>query len=139
MSRHRAVGLVATNRARSHFFLQQKDEHYEPHPLGYSFFGGAIEHDEDPAVALERELREELGKLADTFIDADPSHVLTMEVPPHGFAFSLYEVVLPGSLSLLHGVEVLEGKRGAVIARGEVAHTPFIWGLEHVMERYLAG
>lgn len=135
---HRGVGLVVTNPARTHFFLQQKDEAYEPHPLGYSFFGGAIEPDEDLSTALHRELREELGMLATTFIDAGPEHVLTMELPA-GFSFSLFEVVLPSSLGLLHGVEVLEGKRGAVIARTDLEHVSFIWGLEQVMQRYLNG
>lgn len=136
-SEHRGVGLVVTNRARSAFFLQQKDEAYEPHPLGYSFFGGAIEAEEDPLQALERELHEELGSLATTLIDVGPKHVLTMEVPPHGFTFSLYEVVLPGSLALLDGVEVLEGKRGAVIMRNALSEIDFIWGLSAVMNRYL--
>lgn len=134
---HRGVGLVVTNPARSHFFLQQKDEAYEPYPLGYSFFGGAIEPDEDLTTALHRELREELGQLAKSFIDAGPNHVLTMDLPA-GFSFSLFEAVLPGSLALLHGVEVLEGKRGVVVARTRVDQTPFIWGLEEVMRRYLS-
>ena len=134
---HRGVGLVVTNPARSHFFLQQKDEDYEPHPLGYSFFGGAIEENEALDEALHRELREELGKLAETFIDAGPAHVLTMDLD--GFSFALFEVVLPSSLALLHGVEVLEGKRGVVVARAELPTTPFIWGLESVMQRYLEG
>lgn len=128
-----------TNAARTRFFVQQKDEHYEPAPLGYSLFGGALEPGERPEQSLARELREELGPAAQRLLDAGPRHVFTTTDRQEGFAVSLFEIVLDeAALESLAEVSVLEGKRGVVLDRKALPDTPFVWRLDQVVSAYLA-
>lgn len=136
--RHHGAVAIVVNPERTRFFVQQKDEDYEPHPLGYSLFGGAREGSETPAEAIERELREELGAAAQRLLDAGPRHVLTAAGPFPGSTLTLFEVVLDDrSLDSLGAVEVLEGKRGVVLDRDQLAETPFVWNLGDVIDEYL--
>ncbi|MCA9708395.1 MAG: NUDIX domain-containing protein [Myxococcales bacterium] len=136
--RHHGVVAIVTNPDRTRFFVQQKDEHYRPHPLGYSLFGGAREAEESPAEALTRELREELGAAAQVLLDAGAEHVFTIPRSSPGARLSLFEVVLDGPvLESLAEVPVLEGKRGVVLGREQLAVTPFVWGLDAVVAAYL--
>lgn len=136
--RHHGVVALVTNAARTRFFLQQKDEHYRPFPLGYSLFGGAVEDGEELVEALARELREELGAAAQGLVEAGPVPVLTRRAMSEGFVLSLFEVVLDEHvLESLGEVAVLEGKRGVVLSRAALRSTPLIWGLEEVVLAYL--
>ncbi len=135
---HHGVVALVTNPERTRFFIQQKDEGYRPFPLGYSLFGGAVEAGEEPAQALARELREELGAAAQRLIDAGPELVFTTRALAAGFVLSLFEVVLEDRvLESLGEVVVLEGKRGVVLSRQQLRHTPLIWGLEEIVLAYL--
>ncbi|MCX4243583.1 NUDIX hydrolase [Paraliomyxa miuraensis] len=135
---HHGVVAIVTNAARTRFFLQQKDEHYEPFPLGYSLFGGAIEEGEDLGEALARELREELGPAAHALIDATPQPIFLRRTMTEGFVLSLFELVLDDPiLDALARTPVLEGKRGVVLRRAELRATPLIWGLQEIVLAYL--
>jgi 8-oxo-dGTP pyrophosphatase MutT (NUDIX family) len=140
MSPHSGVGALVTNQARTRFFVQQKDTNYTPHPMGYSFFGGAVDAGESTDVAIVRELREELGDAAEALVVAGPTLQFVEVVGPAGFDFALYEVVLADEvLEGLANVPVHEGERGALVERAQLAQLPFIWGLEQVVARYLSG
>jgi len=131
--------VIVTTPERRRFFVQQKDAAYEPHPLGYSFFGGAIEEGETLLEALGRELREELGAAADRLTAAPTRHVLTATVEPAGFRYSLFEVLVDEpTLEALATAPVFEGERGALFGERELSALPFIWGLESVVTAYLA-
>jgi len=138
--KHRGVGIVATNRDRTRFLVQQKDEHYVPHPRGYSFFGGACEHGESAKAALTRELREELPESsAQMLLDASPREVGSYRVGPTAFSFLLFEAVVPDSvLDALAQSPVLEGERAAVVSRDALIELPFVWDLLEVVIDYLA-
>lgn len=138
-SDHRGVGVVATNRARARFFVQQKDASYPQYPLGYSFFGGACETDETPAVALARELGEELPLVSmRALLEAEPRLVGTWRVGPTRYAFHLFEAeVADDTLDDLARAPVFEGERGVVVTRDQLAALPFIWGLGAVVVPYL--
>ncbi|MCA9650095.1 MAG: NUDIX domain-containing protein [Myxococcales bacterium] len=136
--RHHGVVAIVTNPERTRFFVQRKDEHYRPHPRGYSLFGGAREAHEEPAQTLARELREELGAAAQGLLDAGPRHVLTIPALTPGTLVSLYEVVVDDrELDALGRATVYEGERGVVLERAELAGTPFVWGLGSLIATYL--
>ncbi|GEM_PF-1737805 len=143
-TRHRGVGAVVTTAHRTLFFVQQKDARYPDYPLGYSFFGGAIDAHEEIGEALARELREELGAPASALIAAGPRHLLTTTIHPErapqsgGFEFSLFEICIDQpTLEALALTPVLEGERGVLVDRGQLRALPFIWGLETVAFTYL--
>jgi 8-oxo-dGTP pyrophosphatase MutT (NUDIX family) len=136
---HHGVGVLVTNRTRSRFLVQQKDQDYAPHPRGYSLFGGATDTNEDPAEALARELHEELGAAsAKLLIAAGLRPVLTTTVEPAGFVYSLFEAAIDDALlEALARAPVFEGERAAVVERDELLALPFIWGLGAVLAAYL--
>lgn len=137
---HHGVVLLPTNPKRTRFFVQQKDESYEPSPLGYSLFGGAVEPGEDLDTALARELREELGAAGELLLAEGPAQVFTARPLTTGVILSLFEVVLDEEvLESLAEVPVLEGRRGVVLSREELRTTPLIWSLDEVVVAYLAG
>ena len=140
---HHGVGALVTNAGRTRFFVQQKDASYPRFPLAYSVFGGAREPGEDLGEAVARELHEELGASARGILDAGLVHVLTTRVEPaegDAFVYSLFEIVVDDArLDALVEVPVLEGERGAVVTRAELARLPFVWGLEAVVRVYLDG
>jgi 8-oxo-dGTP pyrophosphatase MutT (NUDIX family) len=134
---HGVVAIV-TNPARTRFFIQQKDEHYRPRPLGYSLFGGAALDGEAPEASIARELREELGAAAELLLAAGPSCVFLRRALASGFVISLFEVVLDtAELESLASVPVFEGKRGVVLDRAALRATPLIAGLGELLEAYL--
>lgn len=51
---------------------------WQPHRLGWSLPGGLLEHGEEPADGVRREVAEEVG------IDIDPGDPITVRVDPHG-------------------------------------------------------
>jgi 8-oxo-dGTP pyrophosphatase MutT (NUDIX family) len=136
---HHGVVALVTNPERTRFFIQQKDEAYRPFPLGYSLFGGAVEAGEEPAQALARELREELGAAAQALLDAGPTCVFAARPLATGFVVSLFEVVLEGRvLDSLAEVPVLEGRCGVVLDREQLRATPLVWGLHELVAAYLS-
>lgn len=136
--RHHGVVALVTNRERTRFFIQQKDESYPAFPLGYSLFGGAIEAGERPDEALARELREELGEAAERLLAAEVTCVLPARPLAGGFVVSLFEVVLEGEgIEALAEVPVLEGKRGVVLDREALGRMTLVWGLHELVEAYL--
>lgn len=137
--RHHGVVAIVTNPGRTRFFIQQKDEAYRPFPLGYSLFGGAVEAGEEPAQALARELREELGVAAEALLAAGPTRIFSARPLATGFVVSLFEVVLPTRLlEPLANVTVLEGLRGVVLDREALQSTPLVWGLGELVAAYLS-
>ena len=137
---HRAVGVIARDRAGTRFYLQQKDATYPIYPLAYSLFGGAREPGESAAEALARELGEELGDAAERLLAAGPTLVGEFRVGPRGFEFALFEVIVEDALlDQLAVTPVFEGERGAVVSREELRTLPFIWGLEVVVLGYVEG
>jgi 8-oxo-dGTP pyrophosphatase MutT (NUDIX family) len=135
---HHGVVALVTNPERTRFFIQQKDEGYRPFPLGYSLFGGAVEAGESLAQALARELREELGAVAERLLAAEVTLVFSQRPLAVGFELSLFEVVLEAHLlESLAEVAVLEGRRGVVVSREELTTMPLIWGLGAVVDAYL--
>jgi len=140
-----SVGVVVCDRMRTRFLVQQKDATYPRFPLGYSFFGGALEPGESPGEGVERELREELLEPAASAVIASLREVAfegTVEPGVDGvrpFHFTLFEAVLaPTELERLAALPVHEGLRGAVVDREELARLPFVWGLGAVVTSYLA-
>ncbi|MBL4686629.1 MAG: NUDIX domain-containing protein, partial [Nannocystaceae bacterium] len=109
------------------------------YPLGYSFFGGACETGETPAVALARELGEELPLVsARALLEADPNLVGTWSVGPTRYEFHLFEAeVTDETLDDLARAPVFEGERAVVVTRDQLAALPFIWGLGTVVASYL--
>jgi 8-oxo-dGTP pyrophosphatase MutT (NUDIX family) len=137
-TRHHGVVAIVTNPERTRFFIQQKDEAYRPFPLGYSLFGGAIEPGEEPAEALERELREELGVAAERLLAAEITCVFEARTLATGIVLSLFEVVLDAAqLEALAEVPVLEGRRGVVLDREALRSMPLVWGLHELVGAYL--
>ena len=135
---HHGVVAIITDPERARFVLQQKDADYRPSPRGFSFFGGAVEPGEALAEALDRELREELGGVAERLIAAGSRHVLTETVSP-GFELSLFEIVVaPDVLDTLAASPVLEGERALLVDREGLATTRLIWDLDTLARRYLA-
>lgn len=147
-SQHRGVGMIVRNGTSTRFYVQQKDADYPVYPRAYSLFGGAADPGESHAQALARELAEELG--ADAAIEllaAEPRLVAEHQVrrPAFGpgaegsFGFALFEVVVDDAqLDRLARTRVFEGERGAVMTRDQLVSLPFIWGLEIVIQAYLA-
>lgn len=137
-ARHHGVVAIVTNPERTRFFIQQKDAAYRPFPLGYSLFGGAVEAGEEPAEALARELREELGAAAEPLLAAGPTRVFTARPLATGFVVSLFEIVLDArALESLAETPVLEGERGVVLDRDHLRGMPLVWGLGEVVAAYL--
>ena len=135
--RHGVVALV-TSRERTRFFIQQKDEGYRPFPLGYSLFGGAIEAGEQPAEALTRELREELGAAAERLLAAGATCVLEGRTLATGVKVSLFEIVIEAAeREALADVPVLEGLRGVVVEREVLRGMELVWGLHELVKVYL--
>ncbi|PRQ09722.1 NUDIX domain-containing protein [Enhygromyxa salina] len=135
---HHGVGLIVSNHARTRFYVQQKDASYPHYPRAYSLFGGSCEPDEAPALALARELVEELEHAARALLAAGPCLVGQHTVGPTRFAYSLFEVAITDAqLEELGRAPVFEGERGAVVTRAQLRSLPFIWGLEVVIIAYL--
>ena len=137
MSIPRGVGAVVTNRQRTRFFVQQKDAEYPDYPLGYSFFGGGVEGEEQPRAALERELVEELGRAA-TLLPQPTVPVVDSILEPPGVHYYLFELEVEDTvLDRLAEAEVFEGERGVVVCRSELLELAFIWGLGRIVRMYL--
>lgn len=135
---HHGVVAIVTDPARTHFLVQQKDEHYAPFPDGYSLFGGAVEVDENDDNALIRELQEELGEIAARLLTRPPRRVLSMRPPPGTFQLTAYELIVPlDQLRTLHNCAVQEGRRGVVMSRSDLTQTELVWGLSAVVAAYL--
>lgn len=136
--RHHGVVALVTNRERTRFFIQQKDESYPAFPLGYSLFGGAIEAGERPEEALARELREELGEAAERLLAAEVACVFEGRTLATGVVLSLFEIVIEAAeLEALAEVPVLEGLRGVVVDREALRGMELVWGLHELVGAYL--
>jgi 8-oxo-dGTP pyrophosphatase MutT (NUDIX family) len=141
MGAHRGVGVIVTSAARRRFVVQRKDAAYPRYPRGCSLFGGACETGETDAAALVRELHEELGVAsARALVDAGLREIGVFAVGEHGFAFVLFEAVVPDELlDQLAATPVLEGERAELVTRAELAALPWVWGLDEVVAAYVAG
>lgn len=136
---HHGVVAIVTDLARTRFVVQQKDADYAPCPMGFSFFGGAVEPEETLVEALGRELIEELGAVAERLVAADPRLVFHHRFGPT-FELSLFEIVIErGAVEALADVSVLEGERAWVVDRSGLAELRYVWDLGAVARRYLDG
>lgn len=97
------------------FLLQLRDEHAPSFPLHWSLFGGHIEGDEPPAIALWRELAEELH--------LEPEQAMRWQLVqrnprPHGGEQFIFHVVTGATTAEL----VLgEGKAMRYVAQAQLA------------------
>ena len=137
---HKGVGLIISNKSKTLFFVQQKDENYPVKKWAgcYSFWGGKVEESDDSLLeALKRELFEEIK----ANIDFDVS-----KINPIGefiidcdekFLFNLFELVLPeDQLHKLQSAEIYEGY-GTLISLNELKRGKWIWCLEQVVAEYI--
>ena len=60
MTERNVAAIIFTNE-RGEVLLQKKDLGFKRWPGRWSFFGGGLEGNEDPAEALKREIKEEIG------------------------------------------------------------------------------
>lgn len=57
----RNVAAIILTNERGEILLQKKDASYKRWPGRWSLIGGGLEYDENPAEALKREVKEEIG------------------------------------------------------------------------------
>lgn len=134
---HKGVGLIITNNEKNLFFIQKKDKNY---PIKkwidcYSFWGGAIEEDDQsPYDALIREVKEEINfelkteeiKFIDEFLVKSDTN----------FPFFLFELtVSEQTLEVLSQLKVNEGN-SALVSKEELHGSKWIWGLKQVFKNY---
>lgn len=138
-SGHRGVGVLVTNRPRTRFFVQRKDDTYPRFPRGYSLFGGACEAGESTEAALVRELHEELGPpRADVLVGAGLHLCATHVLGDTRFAFALFEACVDDAeLDHFASLPVFEGECGTVIERDRLLGLPWVWDLGVVIAAYL--
>ncbi len=132
-----------TNRERTLFYLQQKDEEYwiPENRLRYCFFGGGVKRGENELEALQRELLEEfdersalvISKNSKKLFDAHFKNILN-----EPYKISLYESVLEDEfLRELPNLPVKEGI-GRLVKREGILQIPFFLDLKKpVLDRYL--
>jgi len=137
---HKGVGLIITNKNKTHFFVQQKDENYPVKKWAgcYSFWGGKIENTDNSKLdALKRELVEEIENV----IDFESSAINFMKsfeiICDRNFEFHLFELLLEDELfSELQNATIMEGY-GVTLTTDEVKNGKWIWCLEKVVDNYL--
>jgi len=151
MTKHRGIGGLITNPDRTLFYLQQKDELYRHHPLGWSFFGGEQDGDETAKEALLREFKEELHADARDLLEDQMRRrriTAVFEGVVSGtskatqisseFEFTLFEIVVADpTLLALTKLPSYEGRGGLLVGRDVVSKLDWIWGLEDVFKNYL--
>lgn len=137
---HKGVGLIITNKDKTHFFVQQKDENYpiKKWAMCYSFWGGKIEESDGSLVeALNRELAEEI----DGMFDFEPLKInFVNEYTVYcdkTFVFSLFELILDDEiLDQFKRAEIREGY-GKLITLDELKNGKWIWCLEQVVAQFI--
>jgi len=132
-----------TNKKRTLFYLQQKDETYwiPRHRLRYCFFGGGIEKGEKELTALKRELSEEFDEENALTILQNSKKLFDVyftNVEKKPWKISLYESVLEEeSLNKLTHTQVKEGK-GVLIGLENLLKIPFFLDLKKpVLGQYI--
>lgn len=148
MAEHHGICGLITNTARDLFYLQQKDELYKHHPLGWSFFGGKQEEGETSEEALLREFSEELHPDASLLANwAAKQVVFSGKVAgvaqatkiSVSYNLTLFEVVLSEkSLLAICKLPTNEGRGGLLVGRQVASRLDWIMGLETVFQDYLA-
>ncbi len=137
---HKGVGLIITNKKRTLFFVQQKDENYpvEKWAKCYSFWGGKIEESDFSYLeALKRELYEEINGNID-FTSSKIEFVSKFIVNcDKTYEFNLFELVVDDmELQELKSTEIFEG-HGVLISLNELINGKWIWCLERVINQYV--
>ena len=102
--RRAAVRLGAPNYTVGAVCLLEHDGHvlflWQPHRLGWSLPGGLLEHGEEPAAGVRREVAEEVG------LDIDPGDPVTVRVDPEGQVVDVvFHVQLDARPTLRHASE----------------------------------
>lgn len=117
---------------RDRFVVQRKDSGYEP-PRCVTFFGGAIEGGEDEREAIERELREELGRWTAEVI-------FGQGLVSFGSVgdFSVFECLAQdATIDWISRQPVYEGESAEICLRVDLRDLPWIESVRAVVEAYL--
>jgi 8-oxo-dGTP pyrophosphatase MutT (NUDIX family) len=137
----RVVLLSITNKTKTLFYLQKKDETY-PLPegrLAYTFFGGHILPDEDADDALKREISEELEENISEMVLRNAKKIMVRSCnTPLLREFHLYEAAFSDKdLDYISRQRVNEGKGGFLIAREQMNHIKIIPAIVPLVKEYL--
>lgn len=133
-----------TNRKKTLFYLQQKDEDYwiPEYRLKYCFFGGQVEKNETELEALKRELFEEIDERFALTISKNSKKLFDVyftNIHKEYCKLSMHESVLEEEfLEKLSHTKAKEGK-GLLVKIEDFQTTPFFWDLKKsVLTRYLS-
>jgi len=135
--------VIITNKDRSLFYMQQKDETYNPqeYRLHYTFFGGHMEQDESDKLALKRELSEELEKSVAELIFKRSKKIKDIPIKTKSGPknFHIFEaVVSKEELDEISSKKIREGKKGSIIKFSEVEEALIISPVKEVLIKYLS-
>ena len=139
---HHGAVVIITNADRTRFVVQEKDDSYTAHPNGISLFGGSLEREESPREAMGRELVEETHQTVCPAVTGALQELWTQEVPCGGIAYTLTvfeSVVSESEITRIVAAPVGEGRCARELARTAFVDVDWVWGLEVVAQRYLAG
>ena len=139
---HKGVGLLISNRTRTRFFIQQKDEQY-PYPVWRgccSYWGGAIEEDDaNELAAVDRELEEEIPESLTILSKLEKINIGRFKVPTDNSTFwlTVFEVLVTDKqLDEIPKIKVLEG-RGVLFSREEALQQTWIWNTDFIFHDHL--